>query len=74
MTDVGARRHIHGDIMARRQQTVVGVGTRNDGAKHDGLIGLVLEVAVPELVELRSHLLELLLSWPQLVTRIDGVG
>ena len=52
---------------------MVGVGASDDRAKHDGLVGLVLEVAVPELVELRSHGLQLLLSWTNLEASIDSV-
>ena len=55
-------KNIHGDVLARRQQRVVGIGTSDDRAEHDGLVGLVLEVAVPELVKLRTHLLELFLG------------
>lgn len=53
---------------------MVSVSTGDDGTEHDRLVGLVLEVAVPKFIELRSHLLEFLGRWPQLVARIDGVG
>jgi hypothetical protein len=38
------------------------------------LVGLVLEVAVPELVELGTHFLELLLGWADLEAGVDRVG
>lgn len=52
---------------------MVGVCSGDDGAKHDGLVGLVLEVSVPELVELRAHLLELRLGRANLEASVDGV-
>lgn len=63
------QKNLHGHVVARRQESVVCVGTSNDGAKHDGLVGLVLEVTVPELIKLRSHLLHLLLGRANLEER-----
>ena len=53
---------------------MVGVGTGDDGAEHDGLVGLVLEVFVPEVVELGAHLLELGLGGADLEAGVDGVA
>ena len=63
----------HSDVVARGQQRMVGVGTCDDGAKHDGLVGLVLEVAVPERVELGAHLRELRLGGADLEAGVDRV-
>lgn len=45
---------------------------------HDGLVGLVLEVAIPATLEVwrgpALHLAKLLLSWANLDTRIDAIG
>ena len=43
-----------------------GLTTRHDRAEHDRLVGLVLEVGIPKLIELRSHLLQLLFRWTNL--------
>ena len=53
---------------------MVGVGTGDNGTEHDGLVWLVLEVTVPQLVELRTHLLELRLGGADLEASINGVG
>ena len=69
---------------------MVSVRSGDDGAEHDGLkcvstkdlklskpsylVWLVLEVSVPELVELRSHLLKLLLGRTNLEAGVDRVG
>jgi hypothetical protein len=37
----------HSNIFARRQKCMVGVGSRDDGTKHDWFVGLVLEISVP---------------------------
>jgi hypothetical protein len=52
---------------------VVRVGAANDTREHDRFVGLVLEVAVPELVELGPELFEFLLGGPQLPASVDGV-
>ena len=63
----------HRDVLAGRQERVVGVRARDDRAEHDGLVGLVLEILVPERVELGAHLLELLLGRADLEPSVDSV-
>jgi hypothetical protein len=45
---------------------------------HDRLVGLVLEIAVPATLEVRSrprlHLFQLLLSWTNFDTSVDAIG
>lgn len=65
--------YLHSDIFARREQRVVGVCTSNDRAKHNGLVWLILEVAIPELIELRPHLLEFRFRGTDLESGIDSV-
>ena len=45
--------------------------SRYNRAKHDGLVGLVLEVRLPELVELRTHFLELSFGWADLMGNVN---
>lgn len=52
---------------------MVGVGSVDDGAEHDRLVGLVLEVGVPQLVEFGAHLLQLCFSRADLESGVDGV-
>lgn len=52
---------------------MVGVCTSNDRAEHNGLVGLVLEVGVPQLVEFGTHLLEFLLGWADFKACIDSI-
>ena len=71
VTHLAARRGVlevleHREVIARREERVVRVRARDDRAKHDRLVGLVLEVGVPEVVELRTHFLQLGLSWSDL--------
>lgn len=61
-TEVQVKGREHGDIFARRKQCVVRISARHDGAEHDRLVGLVLEIPVVQLIELGSHLLELFLG------------
>ena len=63
----------HRNVLARREERVVCIRPRDDRAEHDGLVGLVLEVPVPELVEFGAHLLQLLLSGTDLEAGIDRV-
>ena len=70
--DLAARRGVlevleHRDVLARREERVVGICTSHDGAEHDRLVGLVLEVTVVKLVEFRAHLLQFLLGRADLI-------
>ena len=76
--DLAARRRVlevleHRDVLARGQDRVVRVRPADDRAEHDGLVRLVLEVAVPERVELGAHLLELRLGGADLEPGVDRV-
>lgn len=51
---------------------MVGICTRNDRTKHDGFVWLVLEVPIPEFVELRTHLLEFFLGRTNLQDCVNG--
>ena len=57
----------HRDVLAGRQERVVGVRARDDRAEHDGLVGLVLEVAVVKFVEFWAHLLQFLFGRADLI-------
>jgi hypothetical protein len=48
---------------------VVGVRSRDDGSEHHWLVGLVLEVLVPKVIELGPHLLQLFLGGTDLRIR-----
>ena len=72
-TSLAAKIHLHGDVLAWREQGVVRVRTSDDRGEHDGLVGLVLEVPVPEVVKFGAHLLELLLGRTDLPSSIDEV-
>ena len=65
---------VHRDVLARRKEGVVGVCAGDNGTKHHRLVGLVLEVGVPESVKLRTHLLELFGGGPDLPASVDEVG
>lgn len=52
----------HSHVLARRQESVIRISARHDGAKHDRLVRFVLEVGVPKLVKLGAHFLELFLG------------
>lgn len=41
---------------------MIGIGSRYNGSKHNGFVRFVLEIPVPKLVELWTHLLELFWS------------
>lgn len=53
---------------------MVCIGTGDDRAEHDRLVGLVLEVSIPELVELGTHLLQLLFSRTNLISTVSLLG
>ena len=61
----------HRDVLSRWQKGVIGVRATDDGSEHHRLVGLVLEVTVPELVEFRSHLLQFLLGGTDLYQTVS---
>lgn len=68
----------HGEELARWDLHVVTEETGDDRIMHDGLVRLVLEVAVPARAELVAwpgvDLPELVLGWASLDTGLDAVG
>ena len=67
----------HREEVSRGHQHVVTEPTRNDGVVHDRLVGLVLEVRLPSLGEVRGRpgleLLKLLGSRADLYASLDTV-
>lgn len=65
------------EILARRHIDVVTEIARDNRVVHYGLVGLVLEVAVPAGAELMAgplvHLLKFFLSWADLDTGFNAV-
>lgn len=62
--------HLHEHVVAKP--------TGNHGVMHDWLVGLVLEVRLPAVLEMRSRpflkLLELFCSWTNLDSGVDTIG
>lgn len=68
----------HGEEVSWRHEHVVTEPAGNDTVMHDGLVGLVLKVRLPPVLEVGSwpplKFIELLFGRPNLDTSLDAVG